>query len=238
MPGAADHHYRYTFLFPDGQSIVCPVDLDPITFDYIPPPDRELPAWALEGSWPCQKCELRDKPGTHCQIVRNIAPIVEQFSEVASFDRADVTVESAERTVSQRQIPVQEALSSLLGMIMVTSGCPTLDLLRPMTRLHLPFADVDETVFRAASTYLLAQYYRHRRGLSADWDLEQLIEIYRRIGTINTSLCDLMRRAVSQDASLNAVIVLDTFAQMLPSHIETELAHFEHLFAPYLSEDS
>lgn len=236
MPDVADHSYRYTFLFPDGQNIVCPVNLEPVTFDYIAPPDRELPAWAQDDIWPCQECELRAKPGARCQLIRNIAQVVEQFSDVASFDRADVTVESAERTVSQRQIPVQEALSSLLGMIMVTSGCPTLDLLRPMTRLHLPFANLDETVFRVASTYLLAQYFRHKRGLSADWDLAELIEIYRRIATINTSLCDLLRRAVSQDASLNAVIVLDTFAQMLPSHIETELAHFEHLFALYLTD--
>lgn len=238
MPDVSDHSYRYTFAFPDGQNIVCQVNLDPVTLDYLPPVGQELPDWAQNGSWLCTECELRPKPGAHCQLIQNIAQVVVQFRDVASFDRADVTVESAERTVSQRQIPVQEALSSLLGLIMVTSGCPALDFLRPMTSLHLPFANLEETIFRAASTYLLAQYYRHKRGMSADWDLVKLMSIYRQIGLINNSLCEYLRQAVSQDANLNALIVLDTFGQMLTGSIETELAQFEHLFRPYLLEDS
>ena len=30
--------------------------------------------------------------------------------------------------------------------------------LKPMVRFHLPFATVEETVFRSVSTYLLSQY--------------------------------------------------------------------------------
>ena len=238
MPGVADHSYRYTFSFADGQNIVCQVNLDPVTLDYLPPAGQELPAWAQNESWPCTECELLPKPGAQCQLIQNIAQVVLQFRDVASFDRVDVTVESVDRTVSRQQIPVQEALSSVLGIIMVTSGCPTLDLLRPMTRLHLPFANLEETIFRAASTYLLAQYFRRKRGMSTNWDLVELMSIYRRIGAINNSLCDYLRQAVSQDANLNALIVLDTFGQMLTGSIEAELAQFEHLFTPYPSEDS
>tara|TARA_B100000686_G_scaffold86198_1_gene93073 strand:- start:90 stop:251 length:162 start_codon:yes stop_codon:yes gene_type:complete len=35
-----------------------------------------------------------------------------------------------------------EAVSSLLGIYMVTSGCPVMDKLRPMVRFHLPLATV------------------------------------------------------------------------------------------------
>jgi len=147
-----------------------------------------------------------------------------------------VTVVSDQRTYSRRQIPVQEALSSLLGLILTTSGCTTLDLLRPMARMHLPFASVEETTLRAVSTYLLAQYFRRKQGMSVDWNLDGLLKVYRQIGAINVNVCEQLRTAVSQDASLNAVIVLDTFAQMLHGSIETELTQFERLFASHLTD--
>ncbi|MEE9465475.1 MAG: hypothetical protein V3W14_07905 [Candidatus Neomarinimicrobiota bacterium] len=228
--------YNYTFSFPDGQEIACPVELDPDSLEYRPPANQTIPAWARSEDWPCVECDLANKRHGHCRVVRNIAVIVEQFRDVASFDIADVTVESDQRTYSRRQIPVQDALSSLLGLILTTSGCTVLDLLRPMARLHLPFASVEETTLRAVSTYLLAQYFRLKHGLSVDWNLDGLLEIYRRIGAININVCEQLRTAVSQDASLNAVIVLDTFAQMLHGSIETEMAQFERLFAAHMTD--
>ena len=46
MPDVSDHSYRYTFSFADGQNIVCQVNLDPVTLDYLPPAGQELPDWA------------------------------------------------------------------------------------------------------------------------------------------------------------------------------------------------
>ena len=37
---------------------------------------------------------------------------------------------------------------------MALSGCPVLEQLKPMARFHLPFASVEETIYRAASMYL------------------------------------------------------------------------------------
>ncbi len=236
MPDKPAYTYTYTFTFPDGQEIVCPVELDSYTLEYKPPANQEIPAWARSEDWPCEECDIENKSAGHCRVVRNIAVIVEQFRDVASFDKADMTVESDNRTYSRRQVPVQEALSSLLGLILTTSGCATLDLLRPIARMHLPFATVEETTLRAVSTYLLAQYFRRKHGLSTDWDLDGLLDIYSRIGAINLNVCQQLRTAVSQDASLNAVIVLDTFAQMLHGSIATELTQFERLFAPHLKD--
>ena len=43
MPDVSDHSYCYTFSFADGQNIVCQVNLDPVTLDYLPPVGQELP---------------------------------------------------------------------------------------------------------------------------------------------------------------------------------------------------
>ena len=151
-----------------------------------------------------------------------------------SYDVVDITIESRERLYVKKQVSIQHALSSMLGIIMVTSGCKDLDMLKPMVKFHLPFASIEETIYRATSMYLLAQYFRHKRGLVPDWDMDGLISVYRRIDIINMSLCNRLRRASSEDANLNAVVVLDTFAQVMPISVEEGLAEFEDLFIHYL----
>ncbi len=51
----------------------------------------------------------------------------------------------------------QQAMSSVLGLIMATAGCPWTDRLRPMARFHLPFASEAETVYRSVCMFLLAR---------------------------------------------------------------------------------
>ena len=85
-----------------------------------------------------------------------MAPAVESLKELVSFDTVGVTVTQAERTV-HAETSAQQALSSVLGLIMATSGCPWTDRLRPMARFHLPFASEAETVYRSVCMFLLAR---------------------------------------------------------------------------------
>ena len=48
-------------------------------------------------------------------------------------------------------------MSSVLGLIMATAGCPWTDRFRPMARFHLPFASEAETVYRSVCMFLLAR---------------------------------------------------------------------------------
>ena len=100
------------------------------------------------------------------------------FGDRISYDVVDVTVESRERLYVKEQISIEHAVSSLLGIIMATSGCKDLDMLKPMVKFPLPFASIEETIYRAASMYLLAQYFRHKRGLVPDWDMAGLSSVY------------------------------------------------------------
>ena len=56
-----------------------------------------------------------------------------------------------------RETSAQQAMSSVLGLIMATSGCPWTDRLRPMARFHLPFASEAETLYRSVGMFLLAR---------------------------------------------------------------------------------
>jgi hypothetical protein len=107
-----------------------------------------------------------------------------------------------------------------------------------MARFHLPFSNPEETVYRATSMYLLAQYFLKKRGRSADLDLTGLREIYHTIGVVNDAVAKRLRAAIEADSAVNAIIVLDIYAKAIPVVIEESLEEIRYLFAPYFSESA
>ena len=133
-----------------------------------------------------------------------------------------------------RETSAQKGLSSLIGLIMATCGCPHTVFLRPMARFHLPFANALETVYRATSMYLLAQYLRRKQGLDADLELEGLKKIYSNIQLINVAMAERLRAITDKDVALNALVILDSFAQFVPFSIDESLDEIRHFFTSYL----
>ena len=116
------------------------------------------PDWTYLADHQCSCCALDKKNVTHCPIAVNISELVTAFKDMVSHESCNVSCITAERTVTKNTL-VQDGLSSIMGIIMATSGCPTMDILKPMARFHLPFATVDEAMFRSISVYLLRQYF-------------------------------------------------------------------------------
>jgi uncharacterized protein (DUF2236 family) len=138
-------------------------------------------------------------------------------------------VTTPERMVT-KNTTAQRAVSSLMGLVMATSGCPHMLFLKPMARYHLPFATQEETIFRAVSTYLLEQYFRNKQSLSIDMELENLKKIYAEIRIINNAMASRLRTVSVQDSAVNAVVQLDIFAQILPNSVEDSLEDIRYLF--------
>ena len=109
---------------------------------------------------------------------------------------------------------------------MVTSGCPTMKILRPMVRQHLPFATLEETVFRSVSSYLLAQYFQNKKGEIPDWKLQGLLQSYSEIQILNSGMAHRIRSISEKDAGTNAVVVLDVFAKDHP-----DIQYYRKLFS-------
>ena len=227
--------FRYIFKFSDGAEKTFNVELDPTTLEIhrsaATPPD-----WARLDYHPCENCPLDPAETAYCPVALNLAPLVESFSQVLSYEEAKVIVETDERTVS-KHTAVQHGLCSLMGIYMASSGCPVLEKLRPMARFHLPFASVEETIYRAASMYLLAQYFRGKKGLPADWPLARFQSLYQEIKKVNAGLAKRLSSAAEKDAPLNAVAHLDIFAIMLQEPTQDNVDPLEVLFEPYLRPD-
>jgi hypothetical protein len=160
----------------------------------------------------------------------NLSSLVESFKNSPSFESTTVTVQAPERTYV-KQTSLQQGLSSIIGIYMVTSGCPVMDQLRPNVRFHLPFATMEETTYRAVSMYLAAQYFRMRRGETPDWTLERLAEVYKGVWLVNRGMAQRLAHASSKDANVNAVIVLSTFGSNLDDYLDDSLEKIEPLFA-------
>ena len=129
---------------------------------------------------------------------------------------------------------MQRAISSILGLIMATSPCPHTEFLKPMARFHLPFASEDETVYRTTSMYLLAQYYRSKKGMAFEMGFNDLVPIYKNLETINKALADRLRAAIKQDATVNAIILLHLLSQAVTWSIEDQLEDLQYLFKSFM----
>ncbi len=223
---------RYEFRFDDGKLATFTVHLHPKTLEVIDPPPEEIPDWARLERDRCPDCPLPTGM-TFCPTAAHLSGVVEQFAQTFSITEADVRVVTPERTY-QRRSAVQSSLSSLIGVYMVSSGCPILAKLRPMVRFHLPFASALETTWRAASMYLLAQHQLARAGRTPDWDLTRLAEVYRQVAVVNRAFAHRLRQAAPLDANINALVLLDVFAKVMPSSIEDGLSELSELFAPWM----
>ena len=195
-----------------------------------------LPRWTKLTHHQCPNCPLDPERHAHCPIAANLVDVIEAFKDCLSIEEADITIRSESREYHKRS-PVQYGVGSLMGLYMAVSGCPIMDKLRPMVYTHLPFATVEETMFRAASVYLLAQYFLSQRGRDPDWKLEKLVQIYEDISVVNQSFSKRLLSINPKDASLNALVGLDCFATATAfSIVQDRLHEIEPLFQAYLDE--
>ncbi|HJP33602.1 MAG TPA: hypothetical protein QGF95_23875 [Candidatus Latescibacteria bacterium] len=229
--------YRYDFLLPGGTERTFDLHLDRSSLALAPvDPAAPLPAWTELGCSQCDNCPLQQQAHPHCPIAANISDFVGFFSDAASYEEIDLRISTDERSYVKRT-HMSEAVSSLLGIYMVTSGCPVMEKLRPMVRFHLPLATAEETTFRALAMYLVAQYFVSRSGGTPDWELANLPHIYQQVQIVNRGFTERLRQSVEQDASLNAVVRLDAFVGIILLSLNADmLDDIQRLFASYLPE--
>ena len=222
-------YIHYHFLFEGKDEIEFRIDLRLNDLLNLSTNSRKYPDWAKLEYEKCRNCPLNSYQHTYCPIAANLVDIIEKFSEFKSFEKVLTRVETPHRTY-EKVAQLQVGLGSIIGIIMVTSGCPVMSVLRPMVRFHLPFATIEETMFRSASCYLLGQYFQNKKQNKPDWSLEGLAEAYEQIQIVNHGMTDRLRSITKEDANINAIVVLDVFAKALPSSIFVELSELEYLF--------
>lgn len=226
---------QYCFQFDDQPEEIFDLQLDPDTLEMVEE-TPEPPDWTRLEFQQCANCPLEPDEHPRCPVAMNMARPVSKFAKIVSHSQVRLTVITKERT-SVQETTAQEGLSSLMGLIMAASPCPHTAFFRPMARFHLPLASSDETVYRAVTMYLLAQYYLRQAGKEPDLDLDGLKTLYENLEKVNADFCERLRAATDQDSSLNAVVLLDFFAKTVPFGMEMLLEQMRPMFEPAFLKD-
>jgi hypothetical protein len=225
----------YRFRLSDEKTEEFKVKLHPESLALLLESKGTPPHWSELSFHTCPNCSLDPSQNRFCPLALSIVDIVERFDHVLSYDRIHLDVITEERRISQ-ETSAQMGLSSLMGLLIATSGCPHTVYFKPMARFHLPLSGREETVYRAVSTYLLAQYFIHKKGGIPDFQLEGLKRIYDNIQQVNLSIAERLRAASEADSPVNAIVILDTYAKAIPIVIEDSLETIRNLFDPSMIE--
>lgn len=219
VPKQNSRHYTFNFEEEDMQLLL--------------PKRNHYPDWTKLDTHKCEHCPLTNNESDTCPLAEGLLKPVSDFNSLSSIDEISVEVVTKERRVV-KTTTAQKALSSLMGLIIPTSGCPHTRFFRPMARFHLPFASEEETLFRAAATYLLSQYFSSQKGQAFDHELTGLKEVYQDIHIVNHHIAERLRLACKEDSSVNALVILDLFTKSMPAVIDESLDELKYIFEPML----
>ncbi|PCI36870.1 MAG: hypothetical protein COB53_08235 [Elusimicrobia bacterium] len=227
---------NYKFKFADGEEKTFLIDLDPVTLNLSQRNGSLPPDWTYLDNKKCPNCPLDSKTNPRCPVAVALVEAIDFFKDKLSSDQVDVVVTMPARTHTARQA-MSTAVSSLIGIYMVTSGCPILSKLKPMVRTHLPFADLSESLYRFVSMYMLGQYFVYQKGKTPDWDMKGLVSMLDAMRVVNRSFCQRLYAVVEKDASLNALVHLDCFADSTAFAVQKKgLQDLEKTFDAYFTD--
>ncbi|PWU17656.1 MAG: hypothetical protein C5B49_08425 [Bdellovibrio sp.] len=223
--------FEYEFSFDDGTSQKFSIQIDAKLLVVKDDPNYRPPDWTLLEFKQCGNCPYSVNEKKHCPVALGLARVAESFRGETSHRETTVTVRGPSR-LYQKRTDVQIGLQSLFGLTMGASDCRHMDLFKPMVQFHLPFATFDETIIRVIGNYLVEEYLRiqdHRAG-TADLELEGLKEAYRQVNLVNQGMINRIRAVAKGDADRNAIIILDSFASLLPLELEGEKSVLRRVF--------
>lgn len=222
---------QYEFSFPAGIIENFEIVLDEATISLVNFHGDIKPEWTRLSHKQCRCCPLDAAEISYCPIALNIAEMVDRFKDRLSIEQCQVKCVTPERTYL-KETSVTDGLYSILGIVMATSNCPVMSFYKPMARFHLPFSTTKETLFRSASVYLLQQYFQYKRGQKPDLELQELGTQLKKVQQVNAGTLARIRSVTKKDADSNAIIILDSFSQILGMAIEGSLSSLEYLFPP------
>lgn len=219
---------RYRFVLPDSSKEVFDLFFDAQDFRLLNPQPAPLPFWTDLTCNQCDNCPLKPAESPQCPLAVQLVSTIEKLERLVSYDQVRVDIYTSERVVSQ-ETSAQQALSSMLGLIMATSGCPRTRFLRPMARFHLPLASEPETIYRSLAMYALSELLNN--ASSPDIAFDGLKAAYEELHKVNRGIAKRLGAATRNDPARNAVVLLDAYTTLLPNAIEQSLADLRPLFS-------
>jgi hypothetical protein len=189
--------------------------------------------WTALAFHQCANCPLQPEAHPHCPVALDLEEITARFRAVSAFESVTVEVKTPERTyVKYCDSPT--GLRALLGLVMASSACPITGRLKALSYYHLPFANAEETLFRAVSDHLLRQYFIQKAGGAPDLQLAGLRQLYADLAVVNAAFEQRLRAAGERDSNIAALINLNFLSATVAISLDEALARLKPRFAATL----
>lgn len=222
--------YRFKLLdHKEKEDIVFTVYINKDTLIAYPPESSKESEWTKLTFNQCKDCPLDAVKYKNCPIAYNLSGLFGAFQNVYSIEKAKITVTVEER-IYQKETTVQQGLRSIFGIYMAASGCPCMTVLKSMVRFHLPFASIEETVYRHVSNYLLSQYYEYIDGKKVDFAFEELKKKNQLVDAVNYGMCKRIENVGEGDVARNALTILNVGGLMVNMELESRVDSLKYLF--------
>lgn len=221
--------YQFTFLESEREDIIFTITIDKETMEIQTPENSHETQWSKLSFYKCSNCPLNNDVDKNCPIAYKLSALFEAFQNVYSTEKAKITVDTKERTYS-KETTVQQGLRSIFGIFMAASGCPNMTILKSMVRFHLPFASVEETIYRHVSNYLLSQYYAFLQDEKVDLSFEELKKQNKLVDEVNCGMCKRFENVGEGDVARNALTILNVGGLMLNMELESGVDSLKYLF--------
>lgn len=225
----------YSIRLQGGKKIDFDLQMDDKTQIAVNMTPKNPPGWATLGFHQCGNCTLNLKDHKYCPAALNLVQLIDKCQDLGSFEKVRVEVKTPDRNYIV-EAPAQKVLSSLVGLIMATSGCPHTKVFKPMVRFHLPLATDEEDLYRVSAMFMLAQYFLHKQDREIDVDLEGLSEVYRELQIVNKAMTERLSAADDKETAKSAILRLHLFSHMMPYNIKDSLDKIQYLFDRTLFE--
>lgn len=224
----ATTHFKYRFFYSDGREFNHEVVVDnssKIIIGAVSTNEDYDEITNLEYC-KCENCPLDASRFPKCPAAVHMIGLVENFSDLVSHETLTVEVESENRIV-KKTTSAQQALQSIMGVVMATSGCPHLEFLAPMALHHLPFSNDQETMVRVLGFYFVEQFLRNPDG---KLQVEDLKERYAKVEIVNHHFIKRINELEKRDAGRNALVILDTFIKLFSMEYSMDLVSLKEFF--------
>jgi hypothetical protein len=156
--------------------------------------------------------------------------LVGRFDDTHSIDPVEVEARTPGRQV-QNQVALQDALASILDLVMPVSGCPVTAVMKPLVRDHLPLATEEETITRVTGMYLLTQYFDSQETGQTEEPFAGLEQVYKGLHELNTAVAKRLQHATRSDSVKNAIALIDMYSLLIPVLLEDQLVELREAFS-------
>ncbi|MCG8537561.1 MAG: hypothetical protein MI808_20930 [Pseudomonadales bacterium] len=202
------------------------VTLDDEKFEHTTEAEA-APEWCNLEYKQCPNCTLDPIWHKQCPLAVKLIPFV-NLPAIKSYDEVKAQAEMESKTVIT-ETSAQEAFSSLLGLVMATSGCPHTAFFKPLAWYHQPFSTPEETIYRACTAYL-SSYVLRGKFPRGEVTFDDLKLIYKNIHSINVHIAARIHNYSETDSALNAIVLLDLITKDLPIAVDEDLSELKELF--------